>query len=81
MKFTAKIKNNSKEWVSKFAFFPVRLDQNGSWLWLEKYEERLANSYWLSKDGTMPIDGAAAFVFERRCEDGRVGTIKKYQSD
>lgn len=81
MKFNVPDKMNSREWVSRFSLLPTKLDDSGNWIWLERYEQRLVQSYWLSKDGSVPLDGAAAFVFERRCQHGQTGTVKKYQSD
>lgn len=69
MKFKSK---ELKQWHKRFAILPKKI--GAQWVWLESYEERLIDSYWIGDDG-------AAFVFERRFEagQGEVGTVKKYR--
>ena len=81
MMFKIKPTWNSKEWWKRFAFFPTKMDENGAYVWLEFYEQRLIKAKWLSDDGLIPLDGAAAFTFERRRASGEIGVVKKYQID
>lgn len=72
-------KKDARQWRKKFAIVPRKINEC-LWIWLESYEERLKSSRWLSSDGSVPPDHAAAFDFERRCSRG-VGAVTKYLSD